>query len=278
MKNIIIALLLSVFAFAKAYTQNIEGIATYQTQRHVEMKLDSSSGMTDEMHKSIQEQLRKQFQRKYDLTFKGSQALWQQQPEELAKPQAPSSGGMVITVSASKDVLFQDIAAKKYTQQSDLMGKLFLIEDKLEKPEWKLEKETKNIGQYTCFKATLEEEQEERSTEIVDGESKTVTKTTTRKITAWYTLDIPLSHGPDEFWGLPGLILEVNDGKLSMMCTKVVLNPKEPIAIVVPVKGKKVDQATYDETARKKSEELMERMQSNRKKGDGSMMTISIKG
>ena len=31
-------------------------------------------------------------------------------------------------------------------------------------------------------------------------------------ITAWYTLDIPVNNGPSRYHGLPGLILEVNDG------------------------------------------------------------------
>jgi GLPGLI family protein len=32
-------------------------------------------------------------------------------------------------------------------------------------------------------------------------------------VTAWHTPDIPLPHGPGDYWGLPDLILEVNDGK-----------------------------------------------------------------
>lgn len=278
MKNLILAMLVFVFAFAKANAQNLQGVATYQTQRHVEMSLDSTSGMTSEMHKSIQEQLRKQFQRKYDLSFSKGEALWKEHPEELDKPQAPSSSGMVIMVSGNRDIRYQNITDKTYTIQSDLMGKQFLIEDMLEKPDWKLEKETKNIGQYTCFKATWTEENEEQSFKSVDGVEEETTEMVTREITAWYTLDIPIQHGPDEFWGLPGLILEVNDGRMSMMCTKVVLNPKDPIVIDIPNKGKKVTQEEYTQISREKSKEMMERMGGNRKKGDGHTMSIRIGG
>jgi len=276
MKNLILIVL--VFAFAKAHSQNIQGVATYQTQRHVAIKMDSSSGMNNEMQKSIQEQLRKQFQKEYKLSFNGGGAIWKE-VVGLDKPQAPSTGGISIVVSGNSDVLYQNIKKQTYTQQSDLMGKQFLVEDKLEKPEWKLEKETKNIGQYTCFKATLTEEVEERSFNSVNGEGEEEVKTVEKITTAWYTLDIPVQHGPDEFWGLPGLILEVNDGKMAMMCTQVVINPKDGVILEIPTKGKKVNEAEYERISEEKAKEMMERYQGGgRKKGEHSTFSIRIGG
>lgn len=277
MKNIILFILL--FAFAKANSQSIQGVATYQTQRHVDIKMDSTSGMNDEMQKSIQEQLRKQFQKEYTLSFNGPEAIWKEEAS-LDKPQAPSSSGISIVLSGNSDILYQNIKEQSYTQQSELMGKQFLIEDTLEKPEWKLEKETKNIGQYTCFKATLTEEVEERSFQRINGEGgEEEVKKVTKVTTAWYTLDIPVQHGPDEFWGLPGLVLEVNDGKMSMMCTQVVINPKEGVTIEIPTKGKKVNEADYEKISEEKAKEMMERYNTGgRKKGEQSTFSIKIGG
>ncbi len=273
MKNIIILIL--VFAFAKANSQTIQGVATYQTQRHVDIKMDSTSGMNDEMQKSIQEQLRKQFQKEYTLSFNSAEAIWKEEVA-LDKPQAPPSGGISIVISGNSDVLYQNIKEQAYTQQNDLMGKQFLIEDTLEKPEWKLEKETKNIGQYTCFKATLTEEVEERSFHSVNGDDEEEVKMVEKITTAWYTLDIPVQHGPSEFWGLPGLILEVNDGEMAMMCTQVVINPKDGVAIEIPTKGKKVDGATFEKISEEKAKEMMERYNTGGRK-NGSESTFSIK-
>ena len=276
MKNII--LLVLVFAFAKANSQSIQGVATYQTQRHVDIKMDSTSGMNDEMQKSIQEQLRRQFQKEYTLSFNEAESMWKEDVS-LDKPQAPSSSGISIIVSGSSDILYQNIKDASFKQQSELMGKQFLIEDTLEKPEWKLEKETKNIGQYTCFKATLTEEVEERSFQSVDGDGEEEVNTVTKVTTAWYTLDIPVQHGPDEFWGLPGLILEVNDGKMSMMCTQVIINPKEGVAIEIPTKGKKVNNTEYEKISEEKAKEMMERYNTGgRKKGGQSSFSIKIGG
>ena len=77
-------------------------------------------------------------------------------------------------------------------------------------------------------------------------------------ITAWYCPEIPINQGPENYWGLPGLILEVNDGKTVMLCTKIVMNSKEKVAIKAVGKGKQVTQKEYDEIVKKKMEEMME--------------------
>jgi GLPGLI family protein len=77
-------------------------------------------------------------------------------------------------------------------------------------------------------------------------------------ITAWYTPEIPVNQGPENYWGLPGLILEVNDGKTVILCSKIVLNPKEKAVIKAPVKGKVISQNDFDETVVKKIQEMRE--------------------
>ena len=77
-------------------------------------------------------------------------------------------------------------------------------------------------------------------------------------ITAWYTPEIPVNQGPESYWGLPGLILEVNDGKTTILCSKVVLNAKEKVEIKAPTNGKVISQKEYDETVVKKMEEMQE--------------------
>ena len=67
-------------------------------------------------------------------------------------------------------------------------------------------------------------------------------------IEAWYTLQIPVKHGPAEFWGLPGLILEVSAGNTTMLCSEIVMNPKERKEIVAPDKGKIINKKDYRTT------------------------------
>lgn len=270
MKKLILVIV--VFAFAKAYAQELSGIATYQSQRSVDLKMNE--GMDSAMQKSIQEQLKKQFQKTYTLKFKGSESIYTEDEGGVAPP-APASGGISIVISENKDIKYNNLTEERYTNETDLMGKTFLVKDSLKKRDWKLVKEIKNIGQYTCFKAVYEKEIEEWSMNENGEETKEKKMKTT---TAWYTLDIPVQHGPDQYWGLPGLVLEVNDGKFSLMCTKVVLNPQEAIVIEEPTKGKLVGGEEFKKISEEKAKEMMERYSGGRKKGDGNSFSIKIGG
>ena len=88
-------------------------------------------------------------------------------------------------------------------------------------------------------------------------------------VTAWYTLDIPVSHGPGNYWGLPGLILEVAYGNTNILCTKIIMNPKNKIEINEPKKGKVVTQKEYDIIIEKKMKEMRERFRNEREKSGG---------
>ena len=107
------------------------------------------------------------------------------------------------------------------------MSKRFLVKDSLPTYKWEMSSETKNIGNYTCYKASFTRDVENVKMSIVNGESKEVKETVSVTTTAWYTPQIPINQGPDDFWGLPGLILEVNADRTTILCTKIVMNPEE---------------------------------------------------
>jgi len=271
-------LLLTVALFFTAHVclaQQFEGIATYKTDRKVDLDM-AGDGINDAMKDQIAAQLRKQFQKEFTLTFNKNESIYEE-VESLNAPAPKATGGIDIMISGGSDILYRNLTNNKYVNKTEISGKEFLIKDTLEKPEWTLEKETRNIGNYTCFKAIRSREVTEKQMTSESDSLIEVTKLVT--ITAWYTLDLPIQHGPSTYWGLPGLILQVEDGDLTVLCSKIVLNPKEEIAIEVPKKGKKVTQAEFDEIQEKKNAEMMERFQSDgRKKGDGNSFSIKIGG
>ena len=89
-----------------------------------------------------------------------------------------------------------------------------------------------------------------------------------KKITieAWFTPQIPVATGPSKHSGLPGLILEVSNDNTKILCTKIVMNPKEKLKIKVPKKGTEVTLNEYEEIRVKKSEEMREMF---RRRGGG---------
>ena len=84
---------------------------------------------------------------------------------------------------------------------------------------------------------------------------------------AWYTPQIPVSSGPQSYWGLPGLILEINAGRTTMLCTEIVLNSADTVKIEKPTKGKKVNREEYNKIIEVKTDELKERFKNRRRGG-----------
>ncbi|WP_298418610.1 GLPGLI family protein [uncultured Kordia sp.] len=282
MKNYAQSIIVFVFILISTIVngQEFQGEATYKTSRKMDFKIDEkggSQGIDADMQKKMNEMLQKQFQKEYKLTFNTAESLYKEEGK-LAAPQPSATGIQVMVMGDSESkILYKNMKEKRYTNQEDIFGKMFLIKDSLENKEWKLGTETKFIGQYQCFKATRTIEMEKIESFSLN-DSKEEPKVTKEEvtITAWYTLEIPVNAGPGMYWGLPGLILEVNDGSETIICSKIVLNPKNKVTIKEPTKGKKVNQEKFETIIRKKTKEMTERFRGNRR--DGEHVTIEIGG
>jgi GLPGLI family protein len=283
MKTLLSATLIISLLFTNLIlSQDFKGKATYKSQRKMNIEMDSTH-INDEMQKQMMVMLKKQFEKEYILDFNNEESLYKE-AINLDKPTGTSSGGMEIIVAGNGagDLLYKNLKENRYTNQSDLFGKIFLIRDKLEQPEWTLEKETKNIGQYTCFKATYKRMVKETGKMRMSVNSKEdpeepEVKEVAQTVTAWYTIQIPVKHGPGNYSGLPGLILEVSDGSETILCSKVVINPKDGVNLEEPKKGKKVSQEEFETVMEKKMKEMDEQFNSNRRDGDDNI-EITIQG
>lgn len=255
--------------------QKVEGIATYQTKTTIDMSRFNRGGeqMTEQRKKQIMERMKNFLEKEYTLTFNTQESFYKEE-EQLA---APGQGGMRWGGGFTQGGIYKNAQTKEYARENNMMGKTFLVKDTVNTWQWELTKESKMIGQYPAFKAVAERpieaniwsrmgrvardaQKKKDSTATASNDDEVVVEEpTSETITAWYTPMIPVAHGPDEFGGLPGLILELSTNNTTMLCTKVVLNPKEPIAIDVPSKGKEVSREEYTSIVTEKAKEMAER-------------------
>ncbi len=275
-----ISLILSMFFCSSLLSQDLKGIATYKTQRKVEVALDSTN-MDDAMRGQVMAMLKKQFEKEYELEFTATESIY----KEVEKLEAPGTGAsfvqmQVVSSGDSGDILYKNLDENRFTSQNEVFSKQFLIQDPIEKREWKLEKETKNIGEYTCFKATYKRMvnvvNSVRSSDDDSEEPEEIEEEQT--VTAWYTPQIPLGNGPSRYGGLPGLILEISDGQETILCNRIILNPKKGVSIKEPREGKKVNQDEFDAIMEKKMLEMNERYENNNGSDDGERIEIRIGG
>ncbi|MUU77809.1 GLPGLI family protein [Winogradskyella endarachnes] len=278
-----IAFLLTVFFTSfNAFSQDFQGKAYYQSKTTVDLDEFGGRDMSPERKKQIQERMKNFLEKEYVLTFNQAESIY----KEEEKLEAPGGGrGFRFGSSLSSGPKYKNVKTKEVITDQEFFGKQFLIVDELKALEWKMGTETKQIGQYTCFKATAtttsdafditsfrrpgrgrgndrEEDKKEKdslgSKTKGDKENPEVKEPKIIEVVAWYSPQIPVNQGPDGYWGLPGLILEINADRTTILCTKIVLNPEEKEEIEKPKKGDKVTQAEYTEIVTKKMEEMRE--------------------
>lgn len=292
MKKLLLSAFILLGSFVNA--QDFQGMAIYESKTSTADFMKGMSGnrdITPEMQKNIQERMKKMFEKTFVLNFDRAASIYKE--EEKLDMAGQGGGRMMMSMMGGGGTHYKNVKDKQVIIDKEFFGKEFLIKDSLPKLDWKLESESKQIGQYTCFKATAvrpvsdsdfrnfrfkgnkdkdEKEAAEKSKDTANS-SKTnlmdqweMPKEIT--ITAWYAPEIPVNQGPENYWGLPGLILEVSDGKTTILCSKIVLNSKEKVEIKPATKGKEVTQKEYDEIVKNKMEEMRE-MYGNQRGGRG---------
>jgi GLPGLI family protein len=278
----ILTLILTLVTITTFSQSNFQGKATYMSKTTFDVNNFGRPGgpkMTEARKKEIAIRMKPMLEKTYFLTFDKTSSTYKED-EKLA---APSSGGgsRFMGMMGGSGVKYKNTKDKFALESTEFFGKKFLVSDEMKDLEWELGDETKKIGNYTCFKATLvkdldpldfanrgrrndNKDAEKKDPSNESKSSKEIEKPKQIVVTAWYTPQIPVSNGPGEYWGLPGLILEINSGRTTILCTEVVINPAEKEEIKAPSKGKKIKREDYKIIVKKKMEEMRERFKNRR--------------
>ena len=265
-----ILVLLTISTFAQ---KDFQGKAYYFSKTTLDMENFGGREMSEQQKKQIAERMKSMFEKTFILTFNKEESIY----KEEEKLEAPGGGMRFGGFSMTGGDQYKNVKENKMLIENEFFGKQFLIDDELPKLDWVMTGETKQIGQYMAMKATAVKKLDDTDFMSArrrnrDNENTEKTKDSTKTenpmddfeipkeqtITAWYTPQIPINQGPGEYWGLPGLILEVSAGRTVILCSKIVMNPDEKEDIKRPSKGKQVTQEEYSEIIKKKMEEMRE--------------------
>jgi GLPGLI family protein len=250
----------------KSNVQEFQGQAVYVSKST--MQLGSwGARMSEAQKKQVQARLKNRLEKTYVLNFNKEESVFNEEDKLDAMSGATDSWGK----NFAQGEQYKNVKENALVQSQEFYGKQFLVKDELQAIDWKMGKESRQIGKYMCFKATASVPTLEltwysfswsnlraaapKTTED-DGEEAAKAEVQMTEIEAWYTPQIPVSHGPGAYWGLPGLILEVSAGDTTMLCSKIVLNPAESIEIEAPDKGKEITKSEYQSTISGKMQEM----------------------
>jgi GLPGLI family protein len=197
-----------------------------------------------DVHRTIQDEQMKamvpQFQTgAYEVLFRDSIAVYKAMPkDEAPDPFDNNTGGnhFVLRFGGGGDgVLYRNYNSGRVLEEANLAETKYIITDTLRQQPWKLSEETVTLLGHPCKKATT---------------------TTTRggKVVAWYTGDIPIPVGPEQFNGLPGAILklDVDDGTI-VFTAKEIHDKVDSRDLKAPANGRLITRADYQ----KKMDEVL---------------------
>jgi len=247
--NILLTLLLILLAHYSQSQDITGGTVTYQATTRYDFQTLFAPWADD--HREWVDSIPTESRGNVTLTFTEQNALYDSRADEQILPRqlrdAQAKAVDMLEPAAELQKVFLDLDKNGIIRQLDFMGRLFLVSDEIETKSWKLTNKMTKILDYICMGAELEQ----------DGKS----------IFAYFTSEIPLPIGPDEYFGLPGLILAVEeDGATVFLATSIELSPPGPNAVAKPKEGKELTQKEFDIIVTEKIKEYRETIYDNKYK------------
>ena len=243
--------------------QQFQGQAVYVAKLKMGDFKITNAKITEETRLRLEEKIRKASEKTFILDFNQVESAYTEEQKLEIVAASPNPG------RSRHGKIYKNLSEKREYTEADIFDKPFLITDSLRIWNWKLSAETKQIGGYLCNKATItipvsEKEKAEYEQDVIKSQQAASNilppqKPKEKEIIAWYTTEIPVSHGPSKYWGLPGLILELDDDMQTLLCSKVTLNPDKKTKIKRPTSGTVVTQAEFDKIQNDKLESLKDK-------------------
>jgi GLPGLI family protein len=115
---------------------------------------------------------------------------------------------------AGRESVFIDKNNKSFVKVKYILSEKHLVSFSPQQ-NWTLTTEEKTIQGFKCYKATVL-----RTIRMSKDKVKTYIAE------AWYCPELPFSFGPKDFCELPGLILQLQDDKVTFVASKIELNTK----------------------------------------------------
>jgi len=226
--------LLIVFSSANSFAQDIKGgTVKYEHMEKFVHGLKPRTGPNREAFNNFLANLPKTLKESKVLFFNTNYSLFELDPTAEGIVYEGRMQGMIQRIQMGQPPktkiakVFIDLKKNKKITQVELMTRLFLLEEKVEKFDWKIGANQRKVQGYICQEASTKKGEE--------------------TITAWFAPEIPVSVGPDFYGGLPGLILAVDmNSENILLATSVDLTIPDDNKISEPKDGKKIKQKGYD--------------------------------
>jgi GLPGLI family protein len=189
---------------------------------------DDKDGSMEQQAFDIYKKAHPQFRvLKSTLTFGDNRSLFTPADEEEDEP----NGWWDLEIAKQPNIVYTDLDNGHNVIQKQVFEQTYLLSDTTRKIHWKITDETREIAGYTCRRANAI---------VMDS----------IYVVAFYTDKIHVSGGPENFTGLPGMILglALPHENVTWFATKVTDMTVDEKSITAPKKGKPMNQTQLKTT------------------------------
>lgn len=262
MKKSVIIACVSLLAGISAAAQNFEGVANYNRVTDPAKAMANNPNAARMRAQMGNAGAQASAPMIYTLVVKNQESVFKVDPS-----QDPGENVMVFNGETRrfprrlpKDETLYNLETGTFKKYEEYAQQPFQVSGNFQKIRWKVDPtQTRPILGYECMMATASES--EKRTMPVFNESGMTMKDTvvTTQITAWFTDAIASSAGPDKYHGLPGLVLalDLNDGVVTYVATKVEAKTVSADDLKINSKGKKVNPEQLDKIKKDHQAEQM---------------------
>lgn len=225
MKHFILAISL-LLASAGAQAQEIEGVIRYLVVHNWSKKMAAVDYISKQQRERIDYMWgnRSEWKQFATMYITPTETKYEDSEE---RAEADDEG-----YSWRKDVYYikRNYATNTMHDVIQMLGKTYIVVDSLHAPDWKILNDIKEVAGHMCMNATW--------TDSIKHQN----------VVAWFAMDIPISAGPERFFGLPGLILEVDVNNGGMLITADKIDLKKlgsELDLPKKLKGKTITDTEY---------------------------------
>lgn len=222
---------LGLLVFTSGYSQQYSGTVIYK----VMLAQDYDYKPTDPLGKEIKEgKLASLAKQVFLLEFNDSKSRFTRNNNLFldADKKEERYDKMANTYSSSYNYYLDDELKLGMFQYSN---NGMLVKQNVKAKEWDISTESKKIGDYLCYKAIYLKS-------YMNWKGKNITKL----VIAWFAPGLPYRYGPKEYYGLPGLILELHESYGVFLAAEVKIEENKQLKFEFP-KGKAILEEEYKE-------------------------------
>ncbi len=172
-------------------------------------------------------------QKEYVLQIQGGHSVFQIKRHLDSESQNEALVKLSNSFGGTSGVFYLNRFEESCINQKEFAGENFKV--KMDIKDWQITNKVKTINGYKCYLA--------KTTDVINnskGEFKF-------PVTAWFCPELPNFFGPAGYFGLPGLILELDNSKIELKMTNIIVRKKVDLKDITKMnKGFLVSQKEFD--------------------------------